>query len=199
MKNRTRTLVAVGGAVAALGIATVAYSASISDPFGRTTVRSGIPRNASTFHLASAALAGGTFPAADWWNSFGCTGGNQAPDLEWSGAPAGTKSYAITMFDKDASSGSGFWHMVDWDIPAGTTSFNGTLPAGAVEGINDDGDSGYMGPCPPVGDIPHHYQIRVLALDTPSLGLPPVPPALANYLISGHIIGVAELRATAQR
>lgn len=199
MKNRIRTLITLGGAVAVAAVTTAAYSATVCDPFGSTKVRSGIPLSAAPFHLASNALAHGTFPAADWWNSFGCTGANQAPDLEWSGAPAATKSYAITMFDKDASTGSGFWHMVDWDIPAATTSFTGTLPAGAVEGTNDDGDPGYMGPCPPAGDIPHHYQIKVLALDTPSLGVPTVPPALANYLLSSHVIGVAELDATAQR
>ena len=72
------------------------------------------------------------------------------------------------MFDPDAPTGSGFSHWRAWDIPATASTFGGqaTPPAGTVVGLNDCGDASYDGPCPPAGDVAHHYKIRVLALDT---------------------------------
>jgi Raf kinase inhibitor-like YbhB/YbcL family protein len=198
VKKKT-TVIAACVAVAFAGTASAAYAGIENTVFGHTRVRSSIPEHTPRFQISSPQLANG-FPASAWWNSFGCTGANQAPSFSWSGAPAATKSYAVTLFDKDAATGSGFWHMVDFDIPATTTSFGGALPAGAVEAMNDAGDVGYMGPCPPAGDIAHHYQLRVLALDVPTLGLPTgMPPALTSYIMSSHVIGQAEMTVIAQR
>src|SRR5437764_14130202 len=94
---------------------------------------------------------GATIPAKHVFNGMGCTGQNVSPALKWSGAPAGTKSYAVTVYDPDAPTGSGFWHWVVYDIPASVTS----LPAGATfgtAGLTDFGVKGYNGPCPPPGD-----------------------------------------------
>jgi Raf kinase inhibitor-like YbhB/YbcL family protein len=101
------------------------------------------------------------------------------------------------MFDPDAPTGSGFWHWVTWDIPA----TGRTLPSEtAVDGTNDAGAAGYLGPCPPEGDRAHRYQVTVLALDTASLGLPAsTPPAYASFALGGHILGYARITATAKR
>lgn len=141
--------------------------------------------------VAAPALAGGftvtspdfsdgsTIPMAQVFNADGCNGENHSPALTWSGAPAGTESFAVTMFDPDAPTGSGWWHWTVFNIPpsvhslapdagdAGATS----LPAGAMEGRTDFGFSHYGGPCPPVGDPPHHYEITVYAVKVAKLPL----------------------------
>ncbi|MFB7947088.1 YbhB/YbcL family Raf kinase inhibitor-like protein [Kitasatospora phosalacinea] len=168
--------------------------------FGRVSVRSGIPTDAKRFTVSSPDLVNGTFPQASWANAFGCDGGNQPLRLEWRGAPAGTRSFAVTMFDPDAPTGSGFWHWVVWDVPAGATGLGRTLPAGAVAGTDDAGVQGYLGPCPPVGDRAHHYRITVYALDTPSLAQPAATPAAVTaFGMSGHVIGYAQTTALAAR
>lgn len=98
-------------------------------------------------------------------NVFGCKGGNISPSLSWSGAPSDTKSFAITVYDPDAPTGSGFWHWVVFNIPASTTSVplnagdvkKKLMPKGAIQSRTDFGTDGYGGPCPPQGDKPHHY------------------------------------------
>jgi Raf kinase inhibitor-like YbhB/YbcL family protein len=105
---------------------------------------------------------------------FGCAGGNVSPQLSWSGAPDGTKSFAITCYDPDAPTGSGFWHWVVVNIPADVTSLaagasGGALPAGALETRTDTGQPGYAGPCPPEGDHPHRYIFTVFAVKEESL------------------------------
>jgi Raf kinase inhibitor-like YbhB/YbcL family protein len=108
---------------------------------------------------------------------FGCAGGNQSPQLSWSGAPEGTKSFAITCFDPDAPTGSGFWHWVVVNIPPGVTELAldagnpkaPKLPAGALQTRNDVGTTGYIGPCPPEGDHPHRYLFTVFAVGTDKL------------------------------
>ncbi|QKW24510.1 YbhB/YbcL family Raf kinase inhibitor-like protein [Kitasatospora sp. NA04385] len=168
--------------------------------FGRISVRSGIPTGAHRFTVTSPDLAGGRFSPEHWANSFGCDGGNQPLRLDWRGAPAGTKSFAVTMFDPDAPTGSGFWHWLVWDVPAGTTGLRETLPAGAVAGANAAGAEGYLGPCPPVGDHAHRYRITVYALDTASLALPAAtPPTVTTFTMGGHVIGYAETTALAAR
>jgi Raf kinase inhibitor-like YbhB/YbcL family protein len=102
-------------------------------------------------------------------------GGNLSPRLRWSGAPAGTLSFALTVFDPDAPTGSGFWHWLAFDIPAATTSLAkgaGTAGAslgGGIQGYNDTGVNAYAGPCPPVGDPPHHYIFTLYAIPVASL------------------------------
>lgn len=108
---------------------------------------------------------------------FGCEGGNNSPHLKWSDAPAGTKSFAVTCFDPDAPTGSGFWHWVVVNIPAGTTELplgagkpgKGKLPAAALEVRTDFGKPGYGGPCPPKGDHPHRYLFTVHAVSLDQL------------------------------
>jgi Raf kinase inhibitor-like YbhB/YbcL family protein len=105
---------------------------------------------------------------------FGCAGSNISPQLSWSGAPDGTGSFAITCYDPDAPTGSGFWHWVVVNIPADVTSLDAGasgsgLPAGALETRTDLGKPGYGGPCPPEGDHPHRYIFTVFAVGADSL------------------------------
>ncbi|MFD5563674.1 YbhB/YbcL family Raf kinase inhibitor-like protein [Kitasatospora griseola] len=168
--------------------------------FGRVSVRSGIPVDAARFTVTSPDLVNGSFPQANWANSFGCDGGNRPLRLEWRGAPAGTRSFAVTMFDQDAPTGSGFWHWLSWDLPATATALGDALPPGAVSGTEDAGLPGYLGPCPPVGDRPHRYRITVYALDTPSLALPAATsPAVAAFTLGGHVLAYGQTTGVAAR
>ena len=115
------------------------------------------------------------------FNGDGCTGQDRSPALSWQGAPAGTKSYVITMFDLDErGSPSGWWHWVLYNIPATTTQLpqnaaaekGGKLPAAATRGKTDYGTSAYDGPCPGKGEAPHRYLITVYALRVDKLPLP---------------------------
>jgi Raf kinase inhibitor-like YbhB/YbcL family protein len=114
---------------------------------------------------------GRTVPMEDVLDLFGCTGRNQSPAISWSGEPTDTQSFAVTIFDRDAPTGSGWWHWTVFDIPASVHSLpagagdpgSTSLPAGAVQGRTDFGFSHYGGPCPPVGDRPHRYIVSVFA------------------------------------
>src|SRR5580692_11512369 len=111
------------------------------------------------------------------FSSFGCTGKNISPALSWSGAPEGTKSFALSVYDPDAPTGSGFWHWVIFNIPVATTSLPknagdpkaNLMPAGVVTVKDDAGIAGYLGPCPPKGDPPHHYNFQIFAVDIDKL------------------------------
>jgi Raf kinase inhibitor-like YbhB/YbcL family protein len=105
-------------------------------------------------------------------HGFGCNGGNQSPHLKWTTAPAGTKSFAVTCFDPDAPTGSGFWHWLVINIPPDVTELaldaggkNRPLPKGALQTRTDYGFAGYGGPCPPQGDPAHHYLFTVFAVN----------------------------------
>ncbi|HEU5024294.1 MAG TPA: YbhB/YbcL family Raf kinase inhibitor-like protein [Spirillospora sp.] len=189
---RRRAITALTVAVTAASV--TAASAQTAPAFGYHKVRTSVPKQAGHFRVISPDLARGTFPAASYADAFGCTGGNVPPRLSWSGAPAGTRSFAVTMFDGDAPTGSGFWHWSVRDLPATATS----VPVGAAAGVNDAGTTGYLGPCPPAGDRPHHYEITVLALDVPDAGVPAnATPALASFAMGPHVIAYARLTATA--
>src|SRR5579864_4047050 len=107
---------------------------------------------------------------------FGCSGGNHSPQLSWSGAPEGTRSFALSCYDPDAPTGSGFWHWVVANIPAnvsqlpaGAGNQGGSMPAGAVVVRNDIGTREYVGPCPPQGDHPHRYFFTIFAVGADQL------------------------------
>lgn len=120
-----------------------------------------------------------TVPMEHVFDGWGCTGKNVSPELEWSGAPAGTKSFAVTCFDLDAPSGSGWWHWQVFNIPASVTKLekgagdpkSGKAPKGCVQGRNDYGAVGFGGPCPPPGDKPHRYVFTVFALKVERIDL----------------------------
>lgn len=109
------------------------------------------------------------------FNGFGCKGENISPELSWKEAPKGTKSFAVTAYDPDAPTGSGWWHWVVFDIPKDKMSlekgFGNKEDKKIIQGITDFGKSGFGGACPPVGDKPHRYIFTVYALDVDTLGL----------------------------
>jgi hypothetical protein len=142
------------------------------------------------------------------FNGFGCTGDNISPELTWTNAPTGTQSFALTMYDPDAPTGSGWWHWVVYNIPANVTHLSANagsvdaqqLPQGAVQGRTDFGTSGYGGACPPVGDKPHRYQITVHALKVDHLDLPAdASAALIGFMIRANRIGSTTLQAKYSR
>jgi len=134
--------------------------------------------NAQSMTLSSPDIKeGGTIANEQVFKGFGCAGDNISPALSWSGAPSATKSFAVTIYDPDAPTGSGWWHWVVFNIPPGTTSLpknagdatKHSMPQGAIQSRTDFGAAGYGGPCPPPGDKPHHYQITVFAVDLDKL------------------------------
>ena len=157
---------------------------------------------AAALTLRSPDLAAGQFAPRFIYDQSGCTGGNVSPALAWSDAPAGTKSFAVTVFDLDAPTGRGWWHWVVYDIPAavqalpqGAGAASGqNLPQGARQTSNDFGGPGYGGPCPPPGS-PHRYVFTLYALDAAAIaagsgpaevaaGLKPHALAEASFIVS---------------
>jgi len=156
----------------------------------------------SKFTLTSTDFTeGDTLANTQVFNDFGCKGGNVSPALAWSGAPAGTQSFALLMHDPDAPTGSGWWHWVVYNIPPGTGSLpagagdakKGLMPKGAVQGRTDYGSVGYGGPCPPPGK-PHHYNFRLYALKVPKLEVPEgASAALIAFNVRAQALGEAQL------
>ena len=144
---------------------------------------------------------GDTLANTQVFNEFGCKGSNVSPALAWSGAPAGTQSFALLMHDPDAPTGSGWWHWVVYNVPAGTSSLpagagdpkKGLMPKGAVQGRTDYGSVGYGGPCPPPGK-PHHYNFTLYSLKVPKLEVPEgASPALIGFNVRAQALGEAHL------
>jgi hypothetical protein len=160
---------------------------------------------ASAFELKSSSIkAGSTLPDKHVFKGFGCEGGNLSPALEWSGVPKDAKSLALTVYDPDAPTGSGWWHWTVVNIPVTATSLpegagsaGGKLPEGAVQGRTDFGQPGFGGACPPKGDKPHRYVFTLWALKVDKL--PNVDAnssgALVGFMINANKIGKAELKA----
>src|ERR1700676_2633928 len=129
--------------------------------------------NAQSMSLTSSEIKeGGTIANEQVFKGFGCTGDNVSPSLSWSGAPSGARSFAVSIYDPDAPTGSGWWHWVVYNIPTKVTSLpkgagdvkKRLMPKGAIQSRADSGAPGYGGPCPPPGDKPHRYQITVFAV-----------------------------------
>ena len=139
---------------------------------------------------------------------FGCEGQNLSPSLSWSGAPAGTKSFALTVYDPDAPTGSGWWHWIVVDLPATTTSLpegagaadGSKLPQGALQVRTDFGAPGYGGPCPPAGDHPHRYLFTIYALDLDKLDVTAdSSAALVGFNLNFHTLAKGALMGLYKR
>ena len=161
----------------------------------------------NTFTLSSDDL-GGQATVTEEFNGFGCTGENQSPQLSWDQAPAEAKSFAITMYDPDAPTGSGWWHWVVFDIPASVSQLAsnagdlaaGLMPEGAIQSVTNYGVAGYGGPCPPEGHGLHQYIITVHALKTETLGLDAnTNPAIVGYYLGANTLAKASIVAYYQR
>jgi len=156
---------------------------------------------AQTFTLKSKEL-GGQATNQQVFNGFGCTGGNISPQLSWANAPEGTKSFAVTMYDPDAPTGSGWWHWLIFDIPSNVTDLKQNAgntdltlaPKAAIQSLTDFGKTGYGGPCPPEGHGFHKYIITVYALKIDKLGLDKsANPAMVGYNLNANTIQKASL------
>jgi Raf kinase inhibitor-like YbhB/YbcL family protein len=152
--------------------------------------------------------AGAAWPPAQMSGSFGVPGGeDRSPELHWSGAPDGTKSYAVTVYDPDAPTASGFWHWAVANIPADVTSLpegagdekGSGLPKGAVQYRNDAGGHQFIGAAPPAGHGPHRYFVSVYAVDTDDLGVPKdASPAFLGFNLFSHTLARADMVVTAE-
>ncbi|WLH21032.1 MULTISPECIES: YbhB/YbcL family Raf kinase inhibitor-like protein [Pseudomonas] len=162
--------------------------------------------HAQTFAVQSTSILDGHFQQRQFANVFGCSGKNLSPQLSWSGAPQGTKSFVVTMYDPDAPTGSGWWHWVLANVPAtvrelkeGAGSAGGKLPAGTLQVRGDSGMPGYLGACPPAGQT-HNYVVTVYAMNVDKVTLPPaVTPAMLGFMLPGGSLGKATLTAQGGR
>lgn len=161
---------------------------------------------AQEFKVQSSSPLNGHLQQAQFANAFGCNGKNLSPQISWSGAPQGTKSYVVTMYDPDAPTGSGWWHWVLANVPGnvnelkeGAGSSGGKLPAGTLEVKGDSGMPGYLGACPPEGQT-HDFLITVNALKVDKLELPPTAtPAMLGFMVLGSSLGKATLTVQGNR
>jgi Raf kinase inhibitor-like YbhB/YbcL family protein len=142
------------------------------------------------------------------FNGFGCSGRNISPALEWSGAPEGTKSFALLCHDPDApTGGAGWWHWLVVNIPGNATGLPknaGTadgknLPAGAMQVVTDFGAPGWGGPCPPVGHGPHRYVFTLYAIGAERLDVAATGASLAGFMVNMSSIGKASLTGVFER
>lgn len=163
---------------------------------------------ADSFTLSSTDISHGEFmKSTHEFQGFGCSGGNKSPQLSWSNAPAGTKAFAVTVYDPDAPTGSGWWHWQLVNIPenvltlatgAGDVSKNQT-PKGSFHIINDYGFAGFGGACPPEGHGAHRYQFTVHAMSK-KLELPEnASGALVGYMINANSLGSSTIEALYKR
>lgn len=163
----------------------------------------------STFNLTSPDVpAGGAMAARFESDMFGCGGSNQSPVLQWSGAPEGSKSFAVTVYDPDAPTGSGWWHWMVVDISTDVQELaanagakgGANLPAGARQMRNDYGIWAWGGMCPPPGDKPHRYIFTVHALSVEKLDMPDdATTAIGGFMINANTIATATFTSTYAR
>lgn len=203
--RRSLTTAAVAGTAAlATAFAVVSPAAQASGGGGRQPVtvaqRPALPADLPRLSVQLPDIPPGeTFSEEEMLDWFECAGvgKNKSPAIRWKGAPAGTKSYLISMFDVDAKTSSGFWHWSAWNIPATTRSLpkgagtpgDAGLPAPSVLGRTDFGTTGYGGACPPAGDRPHRYVFTVVALDVEDIKVPKdLPMAAVNVVMQSHAL-----------
>ncbi|MEC5142789.1 YbhB/YbcL family Raf kinase inhibitor-like protein [Chitinophaga sp. 212800010-3] len=158
-------------------------------------------KTAQTFTLKSSDI-GGQFTETQFANeNFGGSGKNISPELHWENAPKETKSFAVAMHDLDApTGGSGLWHWITYNIPPSATSLPtdagnlsaNNLPDGAIGGLNDVGVKGYVGPCPPAGEL-HRYIITVHALKDTITVNENASAALIGFMLSMNTLAKASL------
>ena len=182
-----------------------------------TWMAAAVPSAQAEMTLVSSDIqAGKMMPKAQEFQGFGCSGGNQSPQLSWAGAPDGTEAFALLVHDPDApTGGSGWWHWQLVNIPASTTSLaagagsavglegnsaeGSALPKGALQIENDYGVKAFGGACPPEGDKPHRYRFTLYALSQP-LSLPDNPSsALTGYMVNAYSLESVTLEALYQR
>lgn len=173
-----------------------------NDPFARHP-------EVPSFTVSSNTVADGApWGPAQMSGIFGVPGGaDVSPQLTWSGAPEGTRSYAVTVYDPDAPTGSGFWHWAVFNIPASVTELpegagdegGSGLPAGAVQLRNDAGLARFLGAAPPAGHGQHRYFIVVYAVDVEDLGVPAeATNALLGFNLFSHTLARATMVVTAE-
>lgn len=165
--------------------------------------------NGNSLTLSSNDIAQGEFMnKTQEFNGFGCTGDDLSPHLKWSNAPEGTKSFAITAYDPDAPTGSGWWHWQIVNIPTDVTELKtgagsakeGAAPKGSSQVGNDYGIKGFGGACPPKGHGIHHYRFTLHALSVEKLELPEnASGALAGYMINANTIESSTIEALYKR
>jgi Raf kinase inhibitor-like YbhB/YbcL family protein len=161
---------------------------------------------AAGFSLDSAELKHDKpIPETHVFKGFGCEGGNASPSLAWKNPPKDTKSFAVTVYDPDAPTGSGWWHWVVFNLPADAAGLaagagdpgSGKAPKGAMQSRTDFGKPGWGGPCPPKGDKPHRYIFTVHALKVEKLDLDEnATAALVGFMINANRLGKASFTAT---
>lgn len=164
---------------------------------------------AELLNLSSDDIVHGKFMSkAQEFNGFGCSGSDLSPHLQWKNIPEGTKSFAITAYDPDAPTGSGWWHWQIVNIPADVTELptgtgsikNDKIPSGSSQINNDFGSRGFGGACPPVGHGIHHYRFTVHALSVNKLEIPEnASGALAGYMINANTIESSTIEALYKR
>jgi Raf kinase inhibitor-like YbhB/YbcL family protein len=180
---------------------------SIAGVVALALVASAGAANAGGFTLSSPTIKpNSTLTLDQVYNGFGCSGKNISPALKWSGAPKDTKSFAVTVYDPDAPTGSGWWHWVVYNIPATTTELaqgagdasGATLPKGAAQGRTDfpgPATASFGGACPPPGK-PHRYIFTVFALKTDKIEVPAdATAALIGFNLNGNALGKASFTA----
>jgi Raf kinase inhibitor-like YbhB/YbcL family protein len=158
---------------------------------------------AQEFTLKSEDLSG-QLTESQVFSGFGCNGKNISPSLKWINAPKNTKSFAVTVYDPDAPTGSGWWHWVVFNIPFDINALKadagnpqkGLAPKGSIQSVTDYGKPGFGGACPPAGDKPHRYVFTVYALNVAKLDLDEkAAPALVGFYLNQHAIAKASLIA----
>jgi Raf kinase inhibitor-like YbhB/YbcL family protein len=191
----------IGFAFATLALAATSDAGAQVIESARPPTRTITPRSQGRFRMSAPDLnSGRRIALSHVFNGMGCTGQNISPALDWTNPPAGTRSFAVTAYDPDAPTGSGWWHWVMYNIPANTTGLAagaGTgrnAPRGSAQGNTDFGSKGYGGPCPPVGDAPHHYHFKVFALKVDKLDVPGnATAAMIGYNLNANKLATAEI------